>query len=67
VIAAGVQQVLAAYAGVTDGPRLELAVRVAVRTADALLQYAFSLSPDGDDAVLAELKNLLRIYLASLR
>jgi hypothetical protein len=67
LIAAGVRQVLASHAGVADGPRLELAALVAVRTADALLQYAFSLSPDGDEAVLAELKNLLRLYLASLR
>lgn len=67
LIAAGVQRVLASHAGVPDGPALELAVRVAVRTADALLQYAFSLSPDGDEAVLAELKNLLRLYLASQR
>jgi AcrR family transcriptional regulator len=67
LIAAGVHQVLAARAGLPDGPGLELAVRVAVRTADALLQYAFSLSPDGDEAVLEELKNLLRLYLASLR
>jgi AcrR family transcriptional regulator len=67
LIAAGVERVLASHAGMADGPALELAVRVAVRTADALLQYAFSLSPDGDEAVLAELKNLLRLYLASLR
>jgi AcrR family transcriptional regulator len=67
LIAAGVQRVLASRAGMPDGPALELAVRVAVRTADALLQYAFSLSPDGDEAVLAELKNLLRLYLASMR
>ncbi len=66
LIAAGVRRVLAERAGVPDGPALDLAVRVAVRAADALLQYAFSLSPDGDDAVLAELKNLLRLYLASL-
>ena len=45
---------------------LELAVQVAVRAADALLQYAFTVSPDGDDAVLAELKTLLRLYLANL-
>jgi AcrR family transcriptional regulator len=66
LIAAGVQRVLAAQAGVPDGPRLELAVQVAVRAADALLQYAFALSPDGDEAVLTELKNLLRLYLSSL-
>lgn len=67
LIAAGVQRVLASHAQVADGPALALAARVAVRAADALLQYAFSLSPDGDEAVLAELKNLLRLYLASQR
>jgi hypothetical protein len=41
-------------------------VRVAVRAADALLQYAFAVSPDGDEAVLTELKTLLRLYLAHL-
>jgi AcrR family transcriptional regulator len=66
LIAAGVQRVLAEHAGVPQGPELELAARVAVRAADALLQYAFALSPRGDEAVLAELKNLLRLYLASL-
>jgi AcrR family transcriptional regulator len=66
VIAAGVQRVLAEQAGLVDGDALELAVRVAVRAADSLLQYAFAVSPDGDDAVLAELKTLLRLYLAHL-
>ena len=66
LIAAGVQRLLAEHAGVADGSALELAVGVAVRTADALLQYAFSVSPDGDEAVLGELKTLLRLYLANL-
>jgi AcrR family transcriptional regulator len=66
LIAAGVRRVLAEHAGVPDGPALELAAQVAVLAADALLQYAFSRSPDGDQTVLAELKKLLRLYLASL-
>jgi hypothetical protein len=61
-----VQRVLAEQAGLANGEALELAVRVAVRTADTLLQYAFAVSPDGDEAVLAELKTLLRLYLAHL-
>jgi AcrR family transcriptional regulator len=64
-IAAGVQAILADQVGLADGASLERAAQVAVRTADALLQYAFALSPGGDEAVLAELKNLLRLYLAS--
>ncbi len=66
LIAAGVQRVLAEHAGVPDGDALELAARVAVRAADALLQYAFAVSPDGDEAVLGELKTMLRLYLAHL-
>src|SRR5215469_7750843 len=66
LIAAGVQRLLAEHAGMTDGGALELAVQVAVRAADALLQYAFTVSPDGDESVLAELKTLLRLYLANL-
>src|SRR5579863_5819136 len=65
LIAAGVQRVLAEQAGLADSGALELAVRVAVRTADSLLQYAFAVSPDGDEAVLTELKTLLRLYLAN--
>jgi AcrR family transcriptional regulator len=64
-IAAGVQAILADQVGLANGPSLELAAQVAVRTADALLQYAFAQSPGGDEAVLEELKNLLRLYLAS--
>jgi hypothetical protein len=61
-----VQRVLAEQAGLADGDALELAVQVAVRAADSLLQYAFAVSPDGDEAVLTELKTLLRLYLAHL-
>ena len=66
LIAAGVRQILVRRAGVTSGPRLDLAAQVAVRTADALLQYAFARSPSGDDVVLDEMKQLLRLYLADL-
>jgi AcrR family transcriptional regulator len=66
LIAAGVQRLLADHAGAPDGAGLELAVRVAVRAADALLQYAFTASPEGDEPVLAELKTMLRLYLANL-
>jgi AcrR family transcriptional regulator len=66
LIAAGVQRLLADHAGVPDGAGLQLAVLVAVRTADALLQYAFTVSPEGDESVLAELKTMLRLYLGNL-
>jgi len=66
LIAAGVQQILVRKAGAASGPGLDLAAQVAVRTADALLQYAFARSPKGDEVVLDELKGLLRLYLARL-
>ena len=37
-----------------------------VRVADGLLQFAFASEPGGDALVLAELKTLLRLYLANL-
>jgi AcrR family transcriptional regulator len=49
-----------------DDADLALACRIAVQVGDALLQLAFRLDPDGDDAVLAEAKRLQRLYLADL-
>jgi AcrR family transcriptional regulator len=65
LIAAGVQRIMAAQAGLQQGPELELAAMVAVRAANTVLFYAFRRSPRGDDAVLSELKKLMRQYLAS--
>lgn len=50
-----------------DDPELVLACRVAVHVGDALLQLAFRLDPNGDEAVLAEAKRIQRLYLADLR
>jgi AcrR family transcriptional regulator len=66
VIAAGVRRILAERAGIDDGPALALVAQISVETADALLRYAFEQSPDGDEAVLTELRKLLRLYLSSL-
>ena len=66
LIAAGVRRILAERAQREDGPALELASQVAVRAAGTLLAYAFAVTPGGDEAVLAELKDLLRMYLASM-
>jgi AcrR family transcriptional regulator len=66
LIAAGVLRIMAAQAGLQKGPELELAAQVAVRAANSVLHYAFIRSPRGDDAVLSELKNLMRQYLVSL-
>ena len=43
---------------------LRVAFLLAVETADALLRLAFRVHPDGDPAVVAETKELLRAYLA---
>lgn len=65
LITAGVQRIMAAQAGLHKGPELERASQVAVRAANGVLHYAFIRSPHGDVAVLAELKALMRQYLAS--
>ncbi|MBS2966307.1 TetR family transcriptional regulator [Actinocrinis puniceicyclus] len=65
-IAQGVRLILVRQAGLADGARLELSSRVAVAVADALLQFAFRLAPRGDEEVLEELKELLRLYLERL-
>ncbi|MDV6010891.1 TetR/AcrR family transcriptional regulator [Haloechinothrix sp. LS1_15] len=43
--------------------RLDLPIKLAVEATDALLKYAFRVSPDGDQAVLDETKELIRGYL----
>jgi AcrR family transcriptional regulator len=49
--------------GVEDSPRLWSALGIAVEIADSLIKYAFRRHPDGDDAVLAETKEIIRDYL----
>lgn len=44
--------------------RLRTAFLVGVEAADALLQLAFRVDPQGDRAIIAESKELLRAYLA---
>ena len=65
-IAHGVRRILVARGILRDGAELERNAQVAVRVADALLQFAFAAAPGGDEAVLRELKVLLRLYLADL-
>ena len=65
-IAAGVRRILVARGILRDAPDLERNSQVAVRVADALLQFAFASAAGGDDGVLQELKTLLRLYLADL-
>ncbi|SRR5690554_6257923 len=62
-VAARLAGVLVERFGVPDSPRLRFAVAIAVEAADALVKLAFRHSPDGDEAVLAELRTLLFGYL----
>jgi AcrR family transcriptional regulator len=65
-IAAGVRRILVARGILQDGPDLDRNAQVAVRVADALLQFAFATAPGGDEPVLQELKTMLRLYLGDL-
>jgi AcrR family transcriptional regulator len=62
-IADGVRRILVRQVQLPDGEALVRESRIAVAVADALLQYAFRLQAAGDEAVLEELKALLRLYL----
>jgi len=48
-----------------DAPGYALGLRVAMECADAVLKLAFRVDPDGDPALIAECKRVLRGYLAS--
>ena len=65
-IAAGVRRILLARGILADGAEMDLIAQIAVRVADALLQFAFASAPGGDELVLEELKTLLRLYLQYL-
>ncbi|MEK8170222.1 TetR/AcrR family transcriptional regulator [Streptomyces sp. M19] len=47
-----------------EGERLRVSFLLAVEAADALLQLAFRVDPQGDPVIVAETKELLRAYLA---
>jgi AcrR family transcriptional regulator len=49
--------------GTASGPRLDFALGIAVEAADALIKLAFRRDSEGDQAVLAEAKALIREYL----
>lgn len=65
-IAAGLRRILVAQHGLSDDERLARRCQVAVLTTDALLQLAFRLDPQGDEAILNEARRLQRLYLADL-
>jgi AcrR family transcriptional regulator len=49
--------------GLTAEPSLDFALTVAVEMSDALIKMAFRQDPYGDEAVLAEAKDIVREYL----
>ncbi|WP_344001396.1 TetR/AcrR family transcriptional regulator [Streptomyces thermocarboxydovorans] len=55
---------LSAHLGRTADENLRRTVLIAVETADGLIQLAFRLSPEGDEKVIEELREMLRAYLA---
>lgn len=65
-IADGLRRILVAQHGLADDERLARVCQVAVQTTDALLQMAFRLDPQGDEATLGELRRLQRLYLDDL-
>jgi AcrR family transcriptional regulator len=48
-----------------ERPASPLALRVALECADAVLQLAFRVDPEGDPTLIAECKRVLRRYLAA--
>ncbi|GAA5177633.1 TetR family transcriptional regulator [Rugosimonospora acidiphila] len=63
IIAEQLAGLLVDHFGAASGPRLDFALGVAVEAGDALIKLAFRRDPDGDPAVLAEAKALIREYL----
>ncbi|AYN42139.1 TetR/AcrR family transcriptional regulator [Streptomyces dangxiongensis] len=54
---------LSAYLSRTPDEELRRVFLVAVESADTLVQLAFRIDPQGDDAIIAETRELLRAYL----
>ncbi|HEU5108507.1 MAG TPA: TetR family transcriptional regulator [Micromonosporaceae bacterium] len=63
VIAGQLTRVLVEQFHVVESARLRFALEIAVESADALIKMAFRRDQEGDRAVLAEAKSLIREYL----
>ncbi|WP_405601866.1 MULTISPECIES: TetR family transcriptional regulator [unclassified Streptomyces] len=57
-------ELLAVHLDRTPDDTLRRAFLIAVESADALVRLAFRLDPTGDENVIAETRELLRVYLA---
>ncbi|OLZ72683.1 TetR family transcriptional regulator [Streptomyces sp. IMTB 2501] len=56
-------KLLSGYLDRTPDDELRRVFLVAVETADTLVQLAFRTDPDGDEAIITETRELLRVYL----
>ncbi|MGW0878848.1 TetR family transcriptional regulator [Streptomyces sp. NPDC002671] len=56
-------ELLSGYLGRTPDEDLRRVFLVAVESADTLVQLAFRLAPQGDEAIIGETRELLRAYL----
>lgn len=63
VISEQLTQLFVDRLGIARSPRLSFTLEVAIEAADALIKLAFRRDPEGDEAVLAEAKALIREYL----
>lgn len=65
VIAAALERALIAQAPEAEPARVAAVARMTVLVGDGILREAFRLDPEGDHAVLAEARRLLRGYLSA--
>ncbi|MFE9609192.1 TetR family transcriptional regulator [Streptomyces sp. NPDC006012] len=63
-VAENLTALLSGYLGRDPDAELRRMFLVAVETADTLVHLAFRVSPEGDEAIIAETRDLLRAYLA---
>ena len=63
VVATRIVVMLNSRFGVVDTPPLRLALLTTTKVADALIRFAFTRDPQGDEEVLTQARSLLRTYL----
>ncbi|WNZ12765.1 TetR/AcrR family transcriptional regulator [Streptomyces sp. 11x1] len=63
-VADRLSDLLSAFIGRTPDEDLRRTFLIAVETADTLVHLAFRVSPEGDERIIQEMRELLRAYLA---